>query len=354
LRFVTGWNIKANITIIMPSSPCAVKLILLGIVLALWGAPSAPSQDRKLSGMEVFHSQVTEEMLLGDVSFLSGEECSGRAMGSGGGRKAAEWIADRFEGMGLDAPEGGFLVPFRSGDGIEGANVVGILHCAGAVRSGYLFVIAHYDGLGVLSGNLYPGADSDASGVAAMLGTAKMLSAAAKYGKKYRRDVVFVATDGKYLSMAGSEALWKALKDVGMRDAKRGEAITADKVSLVADIDQVGCTASPITKGNLDYLIMLSSPESSYHRNVLSSTNERYGLGMEVGFDYYGSDSFTEMFFRHASETSVFLRGGCQAVLFTSGITMNNNKVRDTADTIDPAVMKKRTCLIFHWLDKVL
>ena len=40
--------------------------------------------------------------------------------------------------------------------------------------------------------------------------------------------------------------------------------------------------------------------------------------------------------------------------MFTSGITLNNNKDRDTADTLDYTVMKKRIWLIFHWIERVI
>jgi len=38
-------------------------------------------------------------------------------------------------------------------------------------------------------------------------------------------------------------------------------------------------------------------------------------------------------------------------VLFTSGITMNNYKPRDTAETLNYEVLKRRIWLIWHWLE---
>jgi hypothetical protein len=40
--------------------------------------------------------------------------------------------------------------------------------------------------------------------------------------------------------------------------------------------------------------------------------------------------------------------------MFTSGITLNNNKPSDNADSLDYDVLKDRIRIIFYWLDKVL
>ncbi len=336
----------------MPSVPSVTKNILLSLILLFAAAMTLPAQQRKVAGMEVFHSQVSEEALQSDVVFLSGKECGGRSAGTEGSLKAAEWVAERFRSIGLDEPEGGYFREFATPSGVHGRNIVGFLHCAGAVRRGYILVFTHYDGLGTLDGKFYPGADSDCSGTAALLGAAKMISAAAKIGKRYGRDVIFACTDGKYKGMAGTETLVDDIKGGRIMDPRRGAAVAPGSISVAADIDQIGCTLSPISENNPDYMIALTS--SAYHRTLLSSSNEKYGLALELGFDYYGSDSFTDMFYRHASETAVFLGAGIPSVLFTSGITMNNNKERDTADTIAPAVLRKRVCLIFHWIDRVL
>jgi hypothetical protein len=50
----------------------------------------------------------------------------------------------------------------------------------------------------------------------------------------------------------------------------------------------------------------------------------------------------------------VFLEHGIPAVMFTSGITMLNNKPGDSPDTLDYPVLMKRIRLIFYYLDKIL
>ena len=40
--------------------------------------------------------------------------------------------------------------------------------------------------------------------------------------------------------------------------------------------------------------------------------------------------------------------------MFTSGITLNNNKVQDTLQTLDLSVLKRRIWLIFHWMERII
>ena len=78
-----------------------------------------------------------------------------------------------------------------------------------------------------------------------------------------------------------------------------------------------------------------------------------FAIDMEIDLTYYGSRNFTQMFYR-LSDQRTFIDNGIPAVLFTSGITMNTNKTRDTEDTIDYEILQKRIFLIYHWLDKML
>ena len=41
-------------------------------------------------------------------------------------------------------------------------------------------------------------------------------------------------------------------------------------------------------------------------------------------------------------------------MLFTSGITMNNNKPYDTVGSLDMNVLKRRVWLIFHYIERAM
>ena len=78
-----------------------------------------------------------------------------------------------------------------------------------------------------------------------------------------------------------------------------------------------------------------------------------HDINLDLCLSYYGSETFTRVFYR-LSDQKVFVDNGIPAVLFTSGITMNTNKTRDTAASLDMNILKKRVTLIYHWLESML
>jgi len=85
-----------------------------------------------------------------------------------------------------------------------------------------------------------------------------------------------------------------------------------------------------------------------YFRGTLAQTNS--DIGLDLSFDYYGSQDFTTLFYRKIGEQRGFVEAGYPCVMFTSGITMNNNKPSDTPSTLEFPVLRKRVWAIFGWL----
>lgn len=319
---------------------------------------SARGQDkdgiRVVSGSEIVHSLVWESKLYRQIEFLSDSLCGGRATGTRGGVEAASWIARRYRQIGLMPLDSNYARHFSTFNGLVGRNVLGLL--PGSLKSprqGYIIVAAHYDGLGTIGDTMYPGADSNASGVVAMLGIAEMMKAMMRFGKSYARSVLFVALDAKEISMRGSYALWELLESGELHDPLTGQPILPEKVSKMVNIDQIGSSLSPLRSGSEDFLIMLPG-QSQYLGSFLMASNLQWKTDLEIATDYYGSKDFTTLFYNRISDQKVFAEHGKEAVLFTSGITMNNNKTTDTPDSLNLEVLKKRIWLIFHWLEKII
>ncbi len=327
----------------------------LAAVLSCAAFPAAGERPGVRVLSETAHSAVNEKLLGMQTEFLSDPLCGGRGTGTAGAVEAAMWVERNFRRCGMLPFEKSYAKSFDAGDGLAGRNIIGMLPAAGDRRGrGYVIVMAHYDGLGMLDGKMYPGADDNASGVAAMVDVALMFRKMTGYGRTYRKDLIFVATDAKNLSMRGVRELWRLIESGELHDPLTGAQIGPKDISLAVNIDQAGSSLSPLASGKKDYLIMLSPPEETSLRGVLSLSDMKYGLEMDLGYDYYGSAAFTRMFFTQVGEQKVFLENKVPAVLFTSGITMNNNKTWDTSGTLDLPVLKKRVWLIFHWLEKAM
>ncbi len=215
-----------------------MKKILLGLVgalaaLALWlffaHTQERAALARPLAGaVRDAGGPVDQRALLEDVRVLASDAFEGRATGTAGSRKAQAYLQARLRAIGVlpfGAAPGGALDddyaqpfsfsqrevgnlfvpgrPYRS-HYPDAVNIVGYLR-GSAVPDKFLVVSAHYDHLGVQDGKLYPGADDNASGVAALL-------AVASYFKAHppRHSVIFVAFDGEELGLRGARAFMAA------------------------------------------------------------------------------------------------------------------------------------------------
>lgn len=323
--------------------------------LCLIGSYSLQAEDSWSKEREKAKALITTERLEDEISFLTDSICQGRASGTRGSVEAAMWIRRQFEDAGLVCITDSWAQGFSIQSGLRGRNVIGMLPGAKSIPCDrYVIVGAHYDHLGILDGKMYPGADSNASGVAAMTSLADILGAMRKMGKIYDSNVIFIAFDAKEFDLKGSDALWDMLEYGRMKNPITGETITKDKISLMVNIDQIGSSLAPVNKEREDYIIMLGTQSLKRDkRDLLNRCNIEEGIGMDISLDYYGSANFTQVFYR-LSDQKIFVDNRIPAVLFTSGITMNNNKTWDRTENLDLEVFRKRIYLMYHWVEKML
>lgn len=329
--------------------------ICLAACLFLCCAMQAEGQNSWAREHQAARNMVNEERMMLDISFLSDSLCQGRATGTRGGAEAAFWVERQFRRSGLLPFDDTYSKHVWVGKGLVGHNVIGMF--PGSIKSPcnkYIIVGAHYDHIGVLDGKMYPGADSNASGTVALTVLADMFAAMTATGQTYDTNIIFVAFDAKEMNMTGSESFWRMIENEELNDPLTGAPVTPEKIQLMVNIDQIGSTLSPIRRRRPDYMIMLGTESlKPIKREMLDICNRLYGTYLDIGLSYYGSEQFTRIFYR-LSDQKVFVDNGIPAVMFTSGITMNNNKTRDTAQTLDMEILRKRIYLIYHWIDRML
>lgn len=142
--------------------------------------------------------------LLRDIRTLSADDMEGRGIGTPGGAKAREFVAKRFKESGIVPFKNDYLQPFefanRAGAKFNGANVVGYIEGV-KFKNKYIIVSAHYDHVGIQKGEIYNGADDDASGTSALF-------AIAEYFKKNKpsHSIIFAAFDAEESGLRGARA----------------------------------------------------------------------------------------------------------------------------------------------------
>ena len=138
---------------------------------------------------------------LDHISFLSADSLEGRLIGSEGNRKARDYIAGVYRALALSTYEGTYLAPFEfqtNGETREASNVVGYVEGTDQPDR-FIVVTAHFDHLGVRDGEIYNGADDNASGTAGLLMLAEHFSALPA-----RHSLIFAAVDGEEGGLRGA------------------------------------------------------------------------------------------------------------------------------------------------------
>lgn len=321
--------------------------IMVTVLLFHW---DADAQSSRMALHKPARNLIWPDKIEREVSFLADSICAGRGAGTRGGVEAAAWIARKFDNAGLMMFGETWYKTAVSSNGTACHNVIGFLPGNSKDhRNSYVIIGAHYDHLGTIGEKFYPGADANASGVVALTSLAEMLSMTRSIGKTYSCNVIFVGFDGYEMDMAGSNGLWTMISEGKLADPVSGKAITKDKIALMVNIDQIGSSLAPLNEGREEYLIMLDGKTAgSSYRDMLTSCNSMYETGLDLGFSYYGSENFTKLFYR-LSDQRIFVDNRIPAVMFTSGITMNNNKPWDRPSSLNFEILHKRINLIYHW-----
>ena len=151
------------------------------------------------------YSQTRQERLTEHVYYFAADSLQGRQAGTIYANKAAAYIVDEFEAMGLKPFYDDWYLPFVAPGTDNYKDVVGVLEGNDPVlKNEYIVVGAHYDHLGVKNDKVYNGADDNASGTAAVIEIARALLA---HKDELKRTVVIAAFDAEEMGLYGSNAL---------------------------------------------------------------------------------------------------------------------------------------------------
>ena len=167
-------------------------------VLLLSACASAPEPSAPEAFSRTDAISLTQE--------LSRDSLFGRAPNTDGSATAQEMITMRMARLGLiPLGEDGYRAPFmftndETGAETPGVNLLGLIE--GRSDEGMTLVVtAHYDHVGVIDGEIYNGADDNASGVGALMAVAEYFTVA-----QPRHDVIIAALDAEEFGFGGAKA----------------------------------------------------------------------------------------------------------------------------------------------------
>lgn len=147
-------------------------------------------------------NRLDAEFMLEDLRKLSHDAAEGRKTGTKGAEAARRFIVRQFQDMKAKSLVKGFRHPFSfvnsEGDSIQGENIVAYIK---GQEQTAIVITAHYDHLGIIDGEVYNGADDNASGVAALMAMAEYFKS-----NRPRHTIVFAALDGEEMGLQGARA----------------------------------------------------------------------------------------------------------------------------------------------------
>jgi len=282
-----------------------------------------------------------QAQILQDVQILSSDAFEGRGTGTSGAEKARSFIVERFKYLTItpypDYPEyiQSFTFDTKKGSQV-GKNVVGYI--PGKLRE-TIVISAHYDHLGIKNGHIYPGADDNASGVAALMHIADYFSK-----NKPNFTLIFAAFDAEEVGLKGAEA-FVAHSPVPLNQIKLN--INMDMLAHNDQCELYACGTSYypqfkkyIQSGNPDLTIKLGHDNPNSKRDDWTDQSDQAAFHVKgIPFIYFGVEDHKD--YHKPSDTfeninAKFYVDAANEILaivtridnqFSSQIQMNKNKV---------------------------
>lgn len=283
-------------------------------------SPAGAAGKSAVNKEEEFQNSTKRTAVLQDVVALAAPDMEGRRAGTAGEVKAAAYLTAAMQALRLKPLAGttyvqAFTVPpmveryvggrltfqaaGNAGLRAPSANLLGVL--PGERNDEFILLSAHYDHLGVFAGELYPGANDNASGVACILQVVRRLL---EEKATLQRTLIIAFWSGEEMGFLGSKAF------------VQNPLVPLAEIKAVFNVDTVG--NGP--EGNF----ALWGNEASVAVKALQAAAE--SLGATVPLVASGG---------HNSDQVSFTQVGIPAATLMSKAWLeNNHTVKDTADFV--------------------
>lgn len=311
-------------------SQAAVCTVLTEIVLA--GIAAGQDVSTPLPGV-TFKPPIQAEQMRPHVEFLASPQLGGRSSAANKA-EARRYIVDQWKAAGLKPlfvavgaageqnqanagdPQQSDFEQAIPGSAAEDGSIPILGHNVGAWLPGsdpdfadqIVIISAHYDHLGIRDGQIYPGADDNASGVAMLIEAAKQM-AIQKSGPK--RSVAFVAFDLE------ERLLW------GSRWFAAHPPWPIERVKFFVTADMIGRSLGDLP---LPAVFVIGSERAAELRTALDVVGTPPGLEVcRLGTDMVGT----------RSDYGPFRDREIPYLFFSTGEHPDYHTPRDTADKVD-------------------
>lgn len=209
-------------------------------------------------------------------------------------------------------------------------NVVAFIE-GGELKDEVLVLTAHMDHLGVEGGEVFNGADDNATGTAALLEIAKAFQLAKDNGHTLKRSLLIMPVSGEEKGLLGSQYY------------SENPIFPLENTIADLNIDMIGRTDDLHDHPNYVYVIGSNMISTDLH-DINQSANDNY-VGLELDYKYNTADDSHRYYYR--SDHYNFAKHGIPSIFYFSGVHEDYHKPTDTVDKINFEKVETITKLVF-------
>lgn len=289
--------------------------------------------------INTYANTIKESDVKKHVFTLASNEFEGRRTGEKGQKMAANYLADEYKSYGL---EGNHLtddyfqfVPLealKNKSDHPSENVIGFIE--GTEKPEEIVVISsHYDHEGIKNGEIYNGADDNASGTTAVIEIAQAFSEAKKDGYGPKRSLLFINFTGEEKGLLGS-AYYAS-----------NSTYPLENITAALNIDMIGRIGKE-KPGNTNYLYIIGADRLSTELHQINeAANNKYSK-LELDYTYNALDDKNRFYYR--SDHYNFAKHNIPIIFYFNGVHKDYHKPTDTPDKINIELLTRRAKLIFY------
>jgi len=220
-------------------------------------------RQRKL---QLFKPKIIENLiidtttLIHDIKYLSADSLGGRYPGAKGSLIAQEFILSRLKMLKIDSQYISYKQKYYFLSK-ENTNIIGFIR-GKIFPDSNIIISAHYDHLGIFNGEIYNGADDNASGVCGLLAIAQFFSI-----NKPNHTLIFCFFDGEEQSLSGSQYF------------VNNSPVNLSSIKININLDMIS------RNDTYNEIVACGSNHFSKVKKIIAPLRDSTNIGITFGFD---------------------------------------------------------------------
>ncbi len=317
-----------------------MRKLLLYICFTCFAACATQQSNFQVSDDSTTFAKTISKIDLQNIVYkLASNEFEGRKSGENGQKLAANYLADFYKKLNIKAAQGDDKyfqnIPkdfFKGSSNADSENVVAFIEGSRHPNQ-YVIVSAHYDHLGNKYGEIFYGADDNASGTSAVLEIAEAFKEATLAGHRPKRSIVFLNLTGEEEGLYGSKYYTSQ------------PIFPLENTVANLNIDMIG-RVDEAHKNDTNFVYLIGSDKLSTElHNVSETANATY---THLNLDYTYNDENDPNRFYYRSDHYNFAKHNIPIIFYFNGVHDDYHQSTDTPDKINYDLLAKRAQLVFY------